>query len=135
MTGVAIMKYKRETAFRYTFKEPLPAFFKIVMIDQRLVETAEGFAKIIDISPRGLKLNSELNIPNIEGKRIKLCIRFTINQEDFQFVGNIMWKKHAWRTTDYGIELLVDDSAELEIIKQLKIFSKKKFTIKRHVRH
>lgn len=119
------MKYKRETAFRYTFKEPLPAFFKIVMIDNKLVETSEGYAKIIDISPRGLKLNSELDIPNTEERRIKLSIRFSINDEDFLFVGDIVWKKQEGKTINYGIELFVDDSAEIEIIKQLKIYSKK----------
>ncbi|WP_163969386.1 PilZ domain-containing protein [Oceanobacillus halotolerans] len=115
------MRSKREEAFRYTFGRPLPAFFKITKIDDDLVTTAEGNAEIIDISPSGLKIHSQLTIPDTDQKTIEISIRFTLNDEELNYHGIIVWKD---RLNHYGIDLLTDEEEQQNLIEQLKIYSK-----------
>ncbi|MCQ6277173.1 PilZ domain-containing protein [Bacillus sp. V3B] len=118
------MKYKRNSPFRYTFEEPIPAYFKIVKINEESVHSSKGLAKIMNISPSGVKLNSALNIPETDHKSIKLSLRFNVNEEEFTFIGEIVWKKEMAITNDYGIKLLVEEDEEQVLIEQLKLHSK-----------
>ncbi|MGG0719995.1 PilZ domain-containing protein [Robertmurraya massiliosenegalensis] len=118
------MRFKRKSAFRYTFEQPILAHFRIVKIDEKVVKTHEGMARILDISPRGLKINSELNIPETDYKTIELSLRFPLNTSEFSCNGIIKWKKEMGTTVDYGIGLLVDEFGRKSIIEQLKIHSK-----------
>lgn len=118
------MIYRRKTNFRYTFESPIPAYFRIIKIDGKLVNTSEGEAKIINISPEGIKLSSKLNIPKIDNRFIKIFVRFNLNQKGFEFKGDIIWKKKKGASCDYGIDMDVDEEERTELIKQLKIYSK-----------
>ena len=71
------MNYKRKSPFRYTFSEPITVYFKIVNINGKRIETSEGTASMIDLSPKGMKLKSSLDLQNINHKTIFLSIRFT----------------------------------------------------------
>ncbi|WP_106496113.1 PilZ domain-containing protein [Lentibacillus sp. Marseille-P4043] len=118
------MRYKREEPFRYTFDEPISALFQIKEIDGHSVETSEGEAKIIDISPEGVKLNSELNLPDTIDKSIHLSISFALNGNPFDFIGIIVWKKKVGTATNYGIDFLTDDSAKQALVEQIKLYAK-----------
>lgn len=119
------MKYKREELFRYTFEKPIPALFQIQKIDEDSVTTSKGEARIIDISPEGIKLSSKLNIPHIDDKSIQLSISFDLNGENIHFEGAIVWKKEVADANEYGIDLVIEDTAKRNLIEQLKIHSKK----------
>ncbi|WP_162880684.1 PilZ domain-containing protein [Paraliobacillus sediminis] len=118
------MQYKRETAFRYTFEEPISALFRIENINGNAVTTSAGEAKIIDISTEGIKLTSELNIPETD-KSIHLVISFELNEQEMNFKGIIVWKKKNHAINDYGVNLMIEENAKKELIEQLKIYSKK----------
>ena len=118
------MRYNREAPFRYTFENPIPAYFQIIKIDGESVKTSEGDATIINISPGGAKLQSKLNIPEIDHKSIELSIRFKLNEKELTYNGFIIWKKKWGATIDYGIKMEEDDDDKKELIDQLKIYSK-----------
>lgn len=121
------MRYKRKSFFRYTFEDPLPALFQINKIDGILVRTSEGEAKIIDISPEGARLMSELNIPETDNKSIELFISFELHGKELNFNGVIVWHKEKVTTNEYGIEFRTDEDEKAILVEQLKVHSKKSF--------
>ena len=118
------MQFKRHESFRYTFGQPIPALFKIISINGREVNSAPGKAAIVDISPEGIRMTSELNIPDIKSNHPILSISFSINEQSFNLNGSIMWEKEWKNTTEYGINLLVEESVKNDIVGELKIYSK-----------
>lgn len=118
--------FKRHEPFRYTFSKPIDALFEITKIDDRTVSTSTGEAQIMDLSPQGLKLNSTLEIPETEHKSIQLTISFKLNDKKLKVNGMIVWIKSKGTSFDYGINLENNETLEKEIIKQLKVYSRKK---------
>ena len=116
------MNYKRKSPFRYTFSEPIPIYFKIVNINGKRIESSEGTATMIDLSPKGMKLKSSLDLKDINHKAIILSIRFTIDTDEQIVLGRIVWKKGMAGFYHYGIELLADDVVSQTIVEQLKLY-------------
>src|SRR5690625_4269969 len=117
-TGDNKMRYKRKEAFRYEFDKPLTALFEITDIDEKSVSTSQGEAEIIDLSPTGIKLQSKLNIPDIDLKSIRLSLTFELNDQQFIVNGLIVWKKDKGISVHYGIDLDIDKSTKQELIDQ-----------------
>ncbi|MDI7740492.1 PilZ domain-containing protein [Lysinibacillus fusiformis] len=117
------MIFKRDEGFRYTFSQPIPAIFTFHQINDREVKSSPGMADIIDISPEGMRISSKLLIPDI-GADVVLTLKFKLNGEELTFDGKIVWYKEMGKLTEYGINLIVDDSEKDIIIKELKVFSK-----------
>ncbi|WP_051254943.1 PilZ domain-containing protein [Pontibacillus marinus] len=122
---MAYMFSNRTEGFRYQFGNPLPCHFQIKKVDGELIDSSEGPASIQDISPSGMRFNSELFIPETEQKDIQLSIRFTLNEYEYKFFGSIVWKKEYEHTCDYGIQLDIGQEEEEELIEQLKVYSKR----------
>lgn len=121
------MRAGKRKSFRYTFAKPITALFQIVAIDDEIVSTSKGKAKIINISTRGVKFNSHLNIHKTEHKTIQLAISFKLNEQLINVDGNIVWKNNKGTSVDYGIAFIIeesDDPIEEIIIEQLKIYSR-----------
>lgn len=118
------MQFKRNESFRYTFGQPLPALFSIIRFNGREINSSPGEAEIIDISPEGIRLSSELSIPDISSNEVVLSIEFILNENEFIVDGKIVWQKKWNTSTIYGINLIVEEPQKNEIIEQLKIFSK-----------
>ena len=116
------MHYKRKSPFRYTFSEPITVYFKLVNINGKRIESSEGTASMIDLSPKGMKLKTSLDLQNINHKTILLSIRFTIDTIEQIVLGRIVWKKQGVGFYHYGIELLVDDAVSQTIIEELKLY-------------
>ncbi|RQW74077.1 PilZ domain-containing protein [Lysinibacillus composti] len=119
------MIFKREEAFRYIFGFPIPAEFTITQINYREVNSSPGMAEIIDISPEGLRIRTNLLIPD-EDAKIVLSVTFKINEVDLTVDGEIIWAKEMGSLVEYGIHLLVDASMKNMIIEELKVYSKSK---------
>ncbi|MBT2693633.1 PilZ domain-containing protein [Bacillus sp. ISL-55] len=119
------MRYKRGESFRFAFGSPLPAYFSIVKIDQELMDTSEGSAFLVDISPNGMKLSTSLDVP-ITDKTVFLGIRFTLNDTHFVTQGEILWKKQQYKDFHYGIQAHFEEGQQEKLIEELKIFAKKR---------
>ncbi|MED4016614.1 hypothetical protein [Sutcliffiella cohnii] len=57
------MKFKRNEVFRYEFGVPLPLSFIIQKINGTEVRSSSGHAQLLDISPGGMKIESDLVLP------------------------------------------------------------------------
>ena len=116
------MRFKRDDSFRYVFDKPLDALFRIERVDGDEVTTSEGNARIIDISPGGVKLNTELEIPKTEKKDIELSVSFTLNEIAFEVTGEVVWKKEA-AGFDYGLDLLISEEERESLVEEVKKFA------------
>ena len=74
----------------------------------------------------GVKINSKLNIPEINYKDIKLSLRFNLNDKELKYYGTFVWKKEKGETNDYGVQIVLDEETKKELVEQLKIYSKKR---------
>lgn len=124
MQGDRVMISNRKESFRYVFKTPLPALFTIEKVADKKVTTAEGEAHIIDLSPKGMKIISKLNIPTKHEKDIHLSIAFELNNTTLGYVGKLIWKNEKHPLYEYGIHLITDESEQREVINQLKHYAK-----------
>ncbi|MFT8320916.1 MAG: PilZ domain-containing protein [Bacillus sp. (in: firmicutes)] len=116
------MKYKRDEAFRYQFKEPIEATFTFQTGNTNRMSKM-GKATIIDLSPNGLKFTSELDLP-VDNKELLFFFRFILNKKEFSIPGNIIWKKQRHNYFQYGYEGKNDEETKKRIIEVLKEYSK-----------
>ncbi len=117
------MQYNRKEAFRHTFVDPIPATFRLMVEgeSESHVEISKlGACFIVDLSPSGMRMYSDLGIPKIPGQKLHLAIDVILNDEPLTLVGNIVWKKAHRDGNQYGIDLKTDDTIERTIIRELK---------------
>jgi hypothetical protein len=113
------MRFKRQEAFRYEFGQPIPCSFRIVRIGEKEVESDKGKAEIYDISPKGMKIGTSLNIP-LEKKVIILEVSFTLNKTELIFHGRLVWQRRFANDYFYGVNLILSLSEETKLINELK---------------
>ncbi|WP_313892531.1 PilZ domain-containing protein [Psychrobacillus sp.] len=120
------MIYKRNEYFRYTFGEPCEATFRLIK-DANEGSTAEmskqGKCFLIDISPSGLRVFSELHIAIDKIKHVE--INFTLDETPISMLGEFIWSRRKMDGVEYGIQLVGDAESEQLIISELKMRSKK----------
>lgn len=116
------MQYKREEGFRYVFGEPLLAEFSIEHIDGKSTNSKPGNAKIIDISPKGAKITSKLQIPMEKG--ITISLSFTLNEKKFMIISDIVWRKELFGEYQYGLESKMTNEEQNHLVNELKIYAK-----------
>lgn len=118
------MFFKRSEGFRYQFKEPLQTTCTIVE-NGKAVTSEAAIGQIFDISPRGIKLYTTVDLH--AGKAIcpRLEIRFVIDTQPIVAYGEVMWSKPYMKGKQYGI--FFNNQAPLEdlIVEELKIRRKK----------
>jgi hypothetical protein len=119
------MLSERKESFRYIFNDPIYCIFRICEIDQSVVESKPGQAKIIDLSPKGVRMWSMLNFP-IDGKELIIKINFTLNENSLIHKGKIIWKKEDHEGGFYyGMELLVESNVQNKNVTELKKFTRR----------
>lgn len=124
------MVYRRDEPFRFQFQKPLQGTFKILQLNGLSGVSKEGKALIIDLSPNGVKFTSPLNLP-IESKKFLIEISFVINEQTIKMLAESRWKKRTGVSEfTYGFAGIEDEQAKLEIIKELKEYSKNHMKVK-----
>ncbi|WP_102273920.1 PilZ domain-containing protein [Cytobacillus massiliigabonensis] len=121
------MRFKRDEGFRFSFGTPLPVFFTIDEMNG-MVGTSEGEAKLIDLSPNGMKLNIPFDILMSNREDVKITVRFKLSQLEHCIKGKVMWKKNAINSFFYGIHFLMDELEREEMIRDLKEFAKRQYS-------
>ncbi|SDC05207.1 PilZ domain-containing protein [Pelagirhabdus alkalitolerans] len=122
------MQYKRREPFRYEFLDPIKGSFSLLLNqeDQKnLSKTDTGSMEILDISPRGMKFKSALNIP-INKKAFLVEAYFNLENVDLNMLGKIAWKKELEGMYYYGLEGFEDDEREQHITNAVKEISKRR---------
>lgn len=114
------MRFKREESFRFSFGKPMLAFFTIDEINGNAVETSEGTAKLIDVSPNGLKLCTSLDIPFSHQNPSKVSIRFLLIEIEYKLHGEIVWKDKHDENYFYGIHFSIEENMQQKLISDIK---------------
>ncbi len=114
----------RKEGFRYEFGSPLPCTFEVSSIDDSPLDSNSGAATIINISPHGIKMGSELDIP-INGRKIGIKLEFVIMNAPIVVHGHLVWQKREFKHYTYGVHLEIGESVERTIIEELKQFTKR----------
>lgn len=92
--------YKRQEGFRLSFKESLPCTFTILKIQGRDVESKKGSIHIINISLKGAKIISPLDLPI---PNTHILLDFVIMEERISLSGELIWKKNSYNGYMYGV--------------------------------
>lgn len=115
------MQYKRSEYFRYTFGEPSKATFRLIKDsggDQPAEFSNKGNCQIVDISPNGLRMITELSIAIELIKQIE--ISFIIDKTPLNMIGELVWSKKNVRGFEYGVQLNGNHENEQKIVNELK---------------
>ena len=118
------MKYNRDEPFRFTFTPPIPGFFSITRLKGVNGLSRKGQMELLDISLRGVKFQSSLDLPTTN--EIELLLTFSLNEEEFILSGDIVWKQEGYKKYTYGFVFNDDPSLNKRIIEELKKYNKSK---------
>lgn len=120
------MNFKRNESFRYAFEEPIEATF-VIMQNGRYLEMKDNLhpCHIVDISPKGMKLYSTMDLDPFLNDLLSLEINFVLDVTLLSGIGKIVWSKPYGRGKHYGISLSDEHSIEEMIISEMKKRRKK----------
>lgn len=126
------MLSNRSEYFRFEFEQPIDATFRIIEVNgvEKISKLAN--AKIVNLSPHGIRLITSLNFELEYSNRIKLEITFSLdNNNPIVVNGVFVWQKKEIKDYSYGINIISTEESEKKIIEELKKFSKQTVYIKR----
>lgn len=115
------MIFKRKEGFRFSFGEPIEAGF-VVMIDGKPVGAGESrlACKVLDVSPRGMKIMTEVDLSNYINRILQLEVSFILDNVEIRGIGEIVWSKKFGSGYQYGIVFYNQPGVESLIISELK---------------
>ncbi|RKQ18139.1 PilZ domain-containing protein [Ureibacillus endophyticus] len=126
------MNFKRKEGFRFVFNEPIEATYGIYINDKPVnIEKYNG--KILDISPRGMKLfcgpeiEKYLNDPSLQVE-----IQFVLDVTTIRAIGDIVWSKPLGAGFQCGVVLTVQEDVDELIISEMKRRRKKEVLQSKH---
>lgn len=118
------MYYKRQEAFRYSFQDPIQASLEVYQKqDQSLVCIDSSTADILDLSPNGLKMVTDLDIDRAEDPVVR--IRFLLSEATIEINGHVTWKKKMGTKFEYGFIGNDDSQTKQLVVNELKVYTKK----------
>ncbi|WP_240376748.1 PilZ domain-containing protein [Bacillus piscicola] len=109
--------YRRDEGFRVTFQEPLSASFTILKLKGQDVEHKTGKLHIIDMSLKGAKVVSPLNLP---ADGTELLLEFVLDKNPVSAIGELVWKKGSYQRFTYGVKLNPDTYSDRQLFTELK---------------
>ena len=102
-----VMIFKRQEGFRYAFGDPLEAGAVILIDGKPLdIERTRIPCKILDMSPRGLKLMIEEDFSEYKNKVLQVEISFVLGAAEIKGIGEIIWSKKWGSGYHYGIAFI-----------------------------
>ena len=132
LKGGKEMLYKRNEYFRYTFDEPCEATFRLIKdASESSPEeiSKKGKCTVIDISPHGMKMYSELFISIEKLNHVEL--QFTLDETLISLIGEFVWSHRKISGYEYGVRFMDDEKGESLIISELKNRRKKEIESKK----
>lgn len=117
-----MMEYKRKESFRHKLINPLDLTCMVKHPDADTATIAEG--KIIDISPKGLRVGFEKTLPE-HVDECTLVLKFVIYERTFELAGETVWHRpYVEGLYTYGVHLNIDEGTQELIIDELKLLRK-----------
>ncbi|MGE7110260.1 PilZ domain-containing protein [Lysinibacillus sp. NPDC047702] len=115
------MIFKRQEGFRFKFEEPITMTFAIYE-DGRVNQEQTAMAELLDISPRGLKMFTEVDLGV---NPPPLDLRFVLDTREVRAYGEIIWSRPFGNGKQYGVFFNNQGAVEDLIVEELKLRRKK----------
>lgn len=115
------MIFKRQEGFRFKFEEPLPMTFAIYE-NGRVNQEQTATAELLDISPRGLKMFTEVDLGV---NPPPLDIHFVLDTQRVRAYGEVIWSRPFGNGKQYGVFFNNQKAVEDLIIEELKLRRRK----------
>ncbi|NEU29789.1 PilZ domain-containing protein [bacterium LRH843] len=110
-------RYRRQEGFRLSFKQPIPATFTIIKMQEKTLESNKGSFHIIDMSLKGAKVISNLELPTPNTHIQMECM---ILKENLNITGELVWKKKTYEGFVYGVAFQFESYSERDLLRKLK---------------
>ncbi|MFJ8517769.1 PilZ domain-containing protein [Lysinibacillus xylanilyticus] len=111
------MIFKRQEGFRFKFDEPIKMTFAVYE-DGRVNQAQKAMADLLDISPRGLKMFTEVDLGV---NPPPLDLRFVLDTREVRVYGEIIWSRPFGKGKQYGVNFNDQESIEDLIVEELKL--------------
>lgn len=113
------MIFKRKEGFRFKFDKPVIMTFAIYEDGNHL---ERAVADLLDVSPRGIKMFTEVDL----GKNPPpLDLRFILDTQEIRAYGEVMWSRPFGNGKQYGVFFNNQGPLEDLIVEELKSRRKK----------
>lgn len=115
------MIFKRQEGFRFVFSEPLHASF-CLLVDGKPqdIEKTQYPCEVQDVSPRGMKMFSNVEIGEDINKLVQVEVNFILDVTKIRAVGEIIWSKKVLDGFQYGLIFVDQPTVEELIVSELK---------------
>lgn len=111
--------YKRNEGFRLTFKNPIPGVFLILTIQGKSAGDNKGILTIIDMSLKGAKVFSTLQLPT---PNTQIKMESTINDQPITIDGELIWSRKNSTGYTYGVSFDTNSYSEQQLLSELKTY-------------
>lgn len=118
------MSFRRKESFRFVFNEPIEAKFKVFVNGKQLSDKSYP-CKILDISPRGIKMYTDVELQLDFKQNIQFETYFVLNITNIQAIGDIIWSKPYSKGKQYGLFFKEQSDIDDLIINEMKIRRRK----------
>lgn len=115
------MLYKRQEGFRFKFEEPVQITFAVYE-NGRVNHGQTAMAELLDISPRGLKMYTEVDLGV---NPPALDIHFVLDTQEVRAYGEVIWSRPFGSGKQYGVYFNDQGRVEELIVDELKLRRKK----------
>ncbi|MEQ6356832.1 PilZ domain-containing protein [Lysinibacillus sp. M3] len=115
------MIFKRQEGFRFKFEEPVKMTFAIYE-NGRVNQAQTAMADLLDISPRGLKMFTEVDL-GVNPRPLDL--RFILDTREVRAYGEVIWSRPFGNGKQYGVNFNDQESVEDLIVEELKLRRRK----------
>ncbi len=115
------MIFKRQEGFRFKFEEPVKMTFAIYE-NGRVNNSQTAMADLLDVSPRGLKMFTEVDLGV---NPPPLDLRFILDTREIRAYGEVIWSRPFANGKYYGVYFNNQGPLEDFIVEELKSRRKK----------
>ncbi len=115
------MIFKRQEGFRFKFEEPVQITFAVYE-NGRVNHGQTAMAELLDISPRGLKMYTEVDLG---ANPPPLDIHFVLDTQEVRAYGEVIWSRPFGSGKQYGVYFNDQGRVEELIVDELKLRRKK----------
>ncbi|WP_025116766.1 PilZ domain-containing protein [Lysinibacillus fusiformis] len=115
------MIFKRQEGFRFKFEEPVQITFAVYE-NGRVNHGQTAMAELLDISPRGLKMYTEVDLGV---NPPPLDIHFVLDTQEVRAYGEVIWSRPFGSGKQYGVYFNDQGLVEELIVDELKLRRKK----------
>lgn len=114
------MIFKRKEGFRFVFNEPIEAKFVLHHKDGQAVDQPSRPCKILDISPRGIKIFTNAEIGQYNNESVQIEVDFILDDTNIRAIGEIVWSRPFGNGKQLGIQIVDQLDIKDFIISEMK---------------